>query len=133
MYCECQDYLQGCGYRKGTTSDSHGSKRRRRVLLAIWPHPTSTGVQNEDKPWETTIKHLTAPVVGYVEAVMQHMLKPGKKELPHKGADQKDFQIHYALLSEEMKEKTSAHLVIKSDEAASAAQHSGHVILVRVS
>ncbi|DBA95126.1 TPA: hypothetical protein ACH3X1_015681 [Trebouxia sp. C0004] len=50
------------------------------------------------------------------EAAMQHVLKTGKKDLPHKGADQKDFQIHYALLSEEMKEKTNAHLVIKSDE-----------------
>ncbi|DBA77818.1 TPA: hypothetical protein ACH3X1_009175 [Trebouxia sp. C0004] len=62
-------YLQGCGFRKGTTLDSHGSKRWRKVLLAIWSHPTSTEVQNEDKLWETTIKHLTAPMVGYVEAV----------------------------------------------------------------
>ncbi len=49
---------------------------------------------------------------------MQHMLKTSKKDLPDKGADQKDFQIHYALLSEELKGKPSAHLVITSDEVS---------------
>ncbi len=49
---------------------------------------------------------------------MQHTLKTSKKDMPNKGADQKDFQIHYALLSEELKEKTSAHLVIKSAEVS---------------
>ena len=46
------------------------------------------------------------------------MLKNSKKDLPNKAADQKDFQIHYAMLSEELKEKTSAHLVIKPDEVS---------------
>ncbi len=46
------------------------------------------------------------------------MLKTSKKDLPNKAANQKDFRIHYALLSEELKEKTSAHLVIKSDGSA---------------
>ena len=36
---------------------------------------------------------------------MQHMLKINKKDLPNKGADQNDFQIHYALLSENLKKK----------------------------
>ncbi len=49
---------------------------------------------------------------------MQHMLKTGKKDLPNKGADQKDFQNYYALLSEDLKEKTISHLVIKSDEVS---------------
>ncbi|DBB01283.1 TPA: hypothetical protein ACH3X3_011739 [Trebouxia sp. C0006] len=52
---------------------------------------------------------------------MQHTLKTSKKDMPNKGADQKDFQIHCALLSEELKERTSAHLVIKCAEAANAA------------
>ena len=65
----CNDNA-GCGYRKGTTLDSHGSKRWRKILLAIWPHPTSEEVQNENKSRETIIKHLTAPMVGYVEAVV---------------------------------------------------------------
>ena len=49
---------------------------------------------------------------------MQHMLKNSKKDLPNKAADQEDFQIRYALLSEELKERTSANLVIKSDEVS---------------
>ncbi len=50
---------------------------------------------------------------------LQHMLSTGKKDLPNKGADQKDFQNNYASLTEELKQKTSAHLVIKSDEVSS--------------
>ena len=49
---------------------------------------------------------------------LQHMLSTGKKDLPNKGADQKDFHNNYASLTEELKEKTSAHLVIKSDQVS---------------
>ena len=46
------------------------------------------------------------------------MLSTGKKDLPNKGADQKDFHNNYAPLTEELKEMNSAHLVIKSDQVS---------------